>query len=78
MQKFGLTDKKIIHKRVVSKQITNNCLNKGKWSNSYYSAISLNNSCVLTGCSIDDILLNPVYEFINKPIEFNKKLVGHE
>lgn len=68
-QNFGLTDHKLIHRRVKSTQITNNCPNKGKWSNSYYSAITLENSCVLTGYCMDDEILNPIYEFLNKPIE---------
>lgn len=67
MGKLGLTDKPIKHKRVKSSLITANCPNKGKYSNSYYSAISKNNSCVLTGYCIDDDILQPIYNFLKKP-----------
>lgn len=68
-QKFGLTDHKLNHRRVKSRQITTNCPNMGKWSNSYYSAILLDSCCVLTGYCMDDEILNPIYNFLNKPIE---------
>lgn len=70
-QAFGLTDKKLKHKRVKSIEITNNCPNKGKFSNSYYSAIQLDNSCVLTGYCMDDDILKPIYDFMNKPTAQN-------
>lgn len=66
-QKFGLTDHRLIHRRVKSKQITNNCPNKGKWSNSYYSGLFLETSCVLTGYCMDDDILDPIYKFLDKP-----------
>jgi len=34
---------------------------------SYYSAIQLDNSCVLTGMCYDHNILDPIYEFLNKP-----------
>lgn len=34
-----------------------------------YSKILLDNSCVLTGYCVDDDILQPVYDFLNKPIE---------
>jgi len=66
-QKFGLTDHKLKHNRVKSREITNNCPNKGKFSNSYYSAIQLENSCPLTGYCVDDDTLQPVFDFMKKP-----------
>jgi len=70
-QSFGLTDKKLKHKRVKSIEITNNCPNKGKFSNSYYSAIQLETCCVLTGYCMDDDILQPIYDFMNKPTAQN-------
>jgi hypothetical protein len=57
-------NKQINHKRVVSKLLSN-----GKWFNAYYSAITLNNSCVLTGYCVDDDILKPIYNFLDHPIE---------
>ena len=70
-QKFGLTDHRLIHRRVKSKQITTNCPNKGKWSNSYYSGIFIETSCVLTGYYMDDVILDPIYKFLDKPTNQN-------
>lgn len=67
MGKLRLTDKPIKHKRVKSSLITANCTNKGKYSNSYYSAISKSNSCVLTGYCLDDTILQPIYNFLKEP-----------
>lgn len=67
-EKFGLTDKRIIHKRVKSKLITNECPNKGKWSNSYYSAITLERGqCPFTGWCYDEDVLDPINKFIDNP-----------
>lgn len=72
-EKFGLTDHRINHKRVESKQIISKCPNQGKWSNSYHSAIFLENSCVLTGYCIDDDILEPIYNFMDKPSDITFK-----
>jgi hypothetical protein len=59
-------DKYIQHPRIRSKQLTN----KGRlknWFNPYYSAVTLDHSCVLTGWCYDDSLLEPIYEFLDKP-----------
>ena len=60
------TDKKLVHKRVKS---TLNSIDK--YFNAYYSAITLDNCCVLTGVCYDDDLLTPIYEFLNKPKDIN-------
>lgn len=67
MGKLGLTDNPIRHKRVKSKQITNNCPNKGKYSNSYYSAIFTDTWCQLTGYYMDNEILDEIYKYIDKP-----------
>lgn len=68
MGSIGLTDHKINHKRVTSEQIKNECPNKGKWSNSYHSAITIEKmNCPLTGYCMDNELLFTIYEFLDKP-----------
>jgi len=54
--------KKIYHKRVKSKVLSN-----GKIFNAYYSAIKLDNCCPLTGYYMDDNLLLPIYDFMKRP-----------
>lgn len=54
------SNKKVYHKRVISKDCKN-----GNIFNAYYSAITLTNSCVLTGVCYDDDLLNNIYDFLN-------------
>jgi len=59
-------DDYIKHPRIKSKELTN----KGRlknWFNPYYSAITFTNSCVLTGVCYDDSILQPIYDFLNKP-----------
>ncbi len=74
LRNLGLTDKKINHKRVISKQITANCPNKGKYSNSYYSAITIETyNCPLTGYCMDNELLDQIWKFIDKPDSRNFK-----
>lgn len=72
MGKLNLTEKRISHNRVKSREITTGP-NKGKFSNSYNSAIFKDNCCVLTGYCMDDSILNPVYEFLKKPTEITFK-----
>jgi hypothetical protein len=43
--------------------------NKGLFSSYYYSNIQTSNSCVLTGVCYDDDILQPIYDFIEKPNE---------
>lgn len=62
-----LTDEKYRHNRVKSTQITNQCVNKGKWINFYYSAIQIEECCPLTGYAADDALCQPIWDFIRKP-----------
>jgi hypothetical protein len=62
----GVQDKPIRHKRLKVNEIKTGS-NKGKFGHYYHSAITLDNSCVLTGYSIDDDILQPVYEFLEKP-----------
>jgi hypothetical protein len=65
---LGLTNERLKHKRVISKQITNSCPNKGKWSNSYYSAITIEKyNCPLTGYCMDNELLDEIWKFMDKP-----------
>jgi len=60
------TDKKLVHKRV-----KNTLCHNGNYFNAYYSAITLDNCCVLTGVCYDDDLLTPIYEFLDKPKNLN-------
>jgi hypothetical protein len=64
--------KRIFHKRIKSQQLTN----KGRhcdWINAYYSGITLDNSCVLTGYCMDMDILDPIYKFLEKPTNANFK-----
>lgn len=72
MGKLDLTEKRIRHNRVKSKEITTGP-NKGKFSNSYNSAIFKDNCCVLTGYCMDESILSPVYEFLKKPTNISFK-----
>lgn len=49
------------HRRITAKKLSN-----GKTFYAYYSAITKDNSCVLTGVCYDDSLLQPVYNFIER------------
>lgn len=64
----GLSDTKPnSHKMREISQIQANCPNKGKYSISYYSNIQLDNDCPLTGTIYDYSILDPIYNFLNKP-----------
>jgi hypothetical protein len=54
----------LFHRRV--KSIT---YNNGNTFNGYYSAVQLEHSCVLTGITYDEDILQPIYEFLNNPKE---------
>jgi len=61
---YNLNSKKQIkHPRVKSKwyERTN------QWGNYYYSAITLEHSCPLTGWCYDDDILDPIFNFLDKP-----------
>ena len=49
-------NEKVTHRRVKAKQCRNG------WFNAYYSAITLENSCTLTGVCYDNTMLQPVYD----------------
>ena len=51
-------------------------MTNGNYFNAYYSAIQLENCCVLTGVCYDDDILQPIYEFLDNPknIEFETLL----
>ena len=55
------------HKMRKISQIQANCSNKGKYSISYYSNIQFDNECPLTGVCYDYSILDPIYNFLNKP-----------
>lgn len=56
--------KKLVkHKRVKNPKDYKN----GNFFNPYYSAITLDNSCVLTGYYLDNEILDPIYEFLDNP-----------
>lgn len=57
------TNEKVYHKRIRSSEPYTN----GNRSNHYYSAITLESNCVLTGYCLDDDILQPIYDFLNKP-----------
>jgi hypothetical protein len=57
------TNEPVKHKRIKSKGPFKN----GNMFHPYYSAITLSNSCVLTGFYMDDELLAPIYKFLDKP-----------
>ena len=59
------SNKQIKHRRVKSIYYKNS----GNWGNYYYSAITFENSCVLTGMCYDDDILAPIYDFLKKPNE---------
>lgn len=60
--KVDRLNKRINHKRIRSEQLRN-----GNYFNAYYSAIKLDNCCVLTGVCYDDDILKPIYEFLDHP-----------
>lgn len=49
-------NEKVTHRRVKAKQCRNG------WFNAYHSAITLENSCTLTGVCYDNTMLQPVYD----------------
>lgn len=51
------------HKRVRNPKAFNN----GNFFNPYYSAITFDNCCVLTGYCMDESILEPVYNFFKNP-----------
>jgi hypothetical protein len=55
------TKERLQHKRI--KSIFYKNLNS--WGNYYYSAVTFENSCTLTGWSYDDSLLQPIYDFLS-------------
>ena len=57
-------DIKYNHPRVKSRELTSAGRLKN-WHNPYFSAITLDNSCVLTGVCYDDSILEPIYDFLN-------------
>lgn len=56
----GNTPNKLIHKRIESIFYPN----RNYWGNYYYSAITKENSCTLTGVCYDHSLLQPIYDFL--------------
>lgn len=59
--------KKPFHKMKKQTEITSNCSNKGKISVSYYSNIQKESkNCNLTGVCYDEVILKPIYEFLDK------------
>jgi RecG-like helicase len=52
---------KISHPRIRSEKL------KDGYHNSYRSAITLTNSCVLTGWCVDEDILEPIYKFLESP-----------
>jgi len=58
-----------INKIVKHKRLKNNYYKNGNISSHYYSAINVNDSCVLTGVCYDDDILKPIYDFLNNPCE---------
>lgn len=61
------TNEFVKHKRIKSSELYKN----GNRFNPYYSAIKLDSSCVLTGYFMDDNILGPIYDFLNKPTNIN-------
>lgn len=57
----GNTSEKLIHKRIESIYYPN----RQYWGNYYYSAITKDNSCTLTGVCCDYSLLQPIYDFLD-------------
>jgi hypothetical protein len=58
-----------INKIVKHKRLKNKYYKNGNVSSNYYSAINVNDSCVLTGVCYDDDILKPIYDFLNNPCE---------
>ena len=56
------SDKKLFHKRIKSKVLSN-----GKLFQAWHSAIFLDNCCPLTGVCYDDSLLKPIFDFMENP-----------
>lgn len=59
-------NKPVYHKRVRTETYKN-----GNVGNYYYSAITLDNSCPLTGYGGDMEILDPIYKFLKKPRDIN-------
>lgn len=51
--------------RIKHNRVHTTILSNGKFFNAYKSAITLSNDSVLTGLFYDDILLKPIYDFLN-------------
>lgn len=51
--------------RIKHNRVNTKILSDGKFFNAYKSAITLSNDSVLTGLFYDDILLKPIYDFLN-------------
>ncbi len=66
----GAYDTKLIHPCVKNWEIKQGP-NKGKFGRSYYSRITKENCCVLTGVCYDDDLLGPIYDFLKAPDNTN-------
>lgn len=60
------TPTQLIHKRIKSKFYTNS----NSWGNYYYSGVTFEHSCVLTGVCYDEDILQPVYDLIER---YNEK-----
>ena len=58
------SNKRIFHKRVTSQELKNR---PGHFFNAYHSAVILDHSCVLTGVCYDEDILQPIYEYLEKP-----------
>jgi len=58
-----------IKKIIKHKRLKNNYYKNGNVSSFYYSAINVNNCCVLTGVCYDEDILKPMYQFLNKPYD---------
>lgn len=62
------TGRQIFHPCVESKKLSSI---PDRWSNAYYSRITLIKDCPLTGTIWDNCLLYPIYEFLEHPDERN-------
>lgn len=57
------TNEYVQHKRIKSQKEANK---NGKRFNGYYSAINIDNCCVLTGVCYDDDMLDAIYKFLER------------
>jgi hypothetical protein len=65
-QSFSKINHPVKHKRVKSQTFKS-----GNVFNAYYSAIQLEHSCVLTGVCYDEDILQPIYDFLDKPTDID-------